>query len=96
MRSQQSAFSFAGERGARLFDRGRIEAGARRERQQEILITEHMLQYSDKKAGLLRGVPDFLNGKPAGLKERGQPLRLLADEGKRLNRQHFRRLFVQP
>jgi len=95
MGSRQSVISFAGERSTRVSDRGRIDAGARRERKQETLIIEHMLQHSDKKAGLLRGLPDFLNGKPAGLEESGQPFRLLADKGKGLNRQHFRRFFVR-
>jgi len=96
MHSRQSAVSFAGERGASLRDRGRIDAGARGKREKETLVAEHMLQYSDKKAGAPRGATDLLNCKPARLEEAGQPLWLLANKGKRLNRQHFCRIFVQP
>jgi hypothetical protein len=94
MRSRQSVLSNAGERSVGVPDRGRIDPGTRRERKEETLIAQHMLEHSGKKAALTRGATNLLNRKPACLKEIGEPLRLLADKAKRLNRQHFPGLFL--
>jgi hypothetical protein len=96
MRSRQSAFSVIGECVAGLPDRGWVDTRARGERKQERLVGEHMLEHSDKKAGLARGVTDLPDFEPTRRKEPGQPFRLLAYEGKRLNCQHFCRFFDPP
>ena len=96
MRSRQSAFSVIGEFVTGPPDRGWVDTRARGERKQERLVGKHMLEHSDKKAGLARGIADLPDFEPTCCKEPGQSFRLLAYEGKRLNCQHFRRFFGPP
>ena len=56
------------------------------------LVAKHMLEHAGEKVGLARGACGCRAAVYAGCgKEGGEPLGLFGDEGKRLNRQHFRR-----
>jgi len=88
--SRHLAVLRAGERARRPGDLGRIDPGAFGKRKQEILVAEHMLQHPGEKGARARGGADVLSVYSAHTKEAVQPFRLLGDEGKRLNRQHFR------
>jgi hypothetical protein len=73
-------------------DLGRIETCTVGKCDQETFIAKHMLKHAGEKAGLARRRADLLGWYSGHVKEAPEPLRLLGDEGKSLNRQHFRRL----
>ena len=60
-------------------------------RDQETLVAEHMLEHPGEKAGLAGRCANLGRPIPVEERKRVKPLRLLGNEGKRLNRQHFRR-----
>ena len=52
---------------------------------------EHMLEHPGEKAGLAGRCANLGGRNPGCGEKKVKPLRLLGNEGKRLNRQHFRR-----
>jgi|SRR5579863_1276121 len=79
------------ERAAGAPDVRRIYSGAVGEGDQETLIAEHMFENAGKKAGLARSGAYFRRGYTGHVEEARKLFRLLSEERKRLNCQHFRR-----
>src|SRR5262249_41811805 len=88
---RQIALPYFAERLAASCHFGRIEAGAVGKCDQQILVSQNMLQDADKKVGIAGGVADRLRCDAGRRDETVQPAIVLDDEGKRLNRQHFGR-----
>jgi hypothetical protein len=79
------------ERAAGAPDVRRIYSGAVGEGDQKTLIAEHMVEYAHEKAGLARSGAYLCRGYTRHIEEASKLVRLLGEERKRLNCQHFRR-----
>src|SRR5262249_61151775 len=88
---RQIALPYFGERLAASCHFGRIESGAVGKCDQQILVSQNMLQYADEKVGIVGCVSDRLRRDAGRRNETVQPVIVLGDEGKRLNRQHIGR-----
>ena len=88
--SRYVAFPIAAERIAGPRHSGRIDAGRIGEGQQETLVGEHMLQHAGEKVGLVRQLTKPIERQSGRTEQPVEPFRLFGDEGKGLNRQHFR------
>ena len=90
-RSRHVSFSLPVERAVRPRHGRRVDPGAVGKRDQEIFVGEHMLEHPGEKAGLTGRCANLGGRNPGCGEKKVKPLRLLGNEGKRLNRQHFRR-----
>ncbi len=77
------------ERSTGACDLGRVDPGTGGKRDQETLVTEHMLQHAGEKAGLACRGTDLGGFYPGDAEKAVEPFGLLGDEPECLNRQHF-------
>src|ERR1700751_2372979 len=89
---RQIALPYFAERLACPGHFGRIDAGTGGKCDQEILVSDNMLEQAGEKVGLASGVADRLHGDAGQGDEAAEPAIVLGYEGKRLNCQHFGRL----